>query len=246
MVAMVEEGPFPSILEGVERQLSGKSKRGSRARQHGVGSRPSSGSPFRGATTTDEPKKREKKFLPLPFLAITASFFVQILFPYQWELVWTSDQSPRWIQPATLLVAIVSLWSLVEAVMASQLRTMAIGSAGEESEYTTRRLLEAVGRRGGFMALWLTALGAVACAESADPTLKPTSVLSDMATVGVLLGLALCVPLALSTAWHCFGEMRREGNTFKWIEALFAAGFVSIVMALAFLGALGKFVRSLH
>ncbi|MEV6965676.1 hypothetical protein AB0M47_11210 [Hamadaea sp. NPDC051192] len=149
------------------------------------------------------------------------------------------------MQPATLLLAIVSLWSLAEAVLASQLRTMALGPTAEQGRFTTRRLLESVARRGGFMTLWLTVLGAIACAESTDASVKPTSVLSDMATVGVLLGLALCVPLSLSTMWNCFGEMRRAGQITKLAQGVIAAGVVGAAMSLACLGAVGQLVRAL-
>ena len=185
-------------------------------------------------------------FVPLPFLAVTVSFFAEILLPYHWELVWSTDGGAKWIQPATLLLAIVSLWSLVEALMASQLRTMAIGVRAEASKYTSRRLFEAIGRRGGFMTLWLTALGAIACAESGDPNIKPTGVLSDMATVGVVSGLTLCIPLALSISWHSYKEMGRAGERSKLAQGLIASGLVGIMMMLAFLGALGQLVQSLR
>ena len=119
-------------------------------------------------------------------------------------------------------------------------------SLGERfrDDATAGGLLDVALTRTGVATLWATLLGFLSIARDPLPTgVKVTDAVGAYATVGAILGLALCSIRSYSVHRSSFRLLRGAGDRRHWIRAHMSAMVCDVVIPMVLLVPLGRLVH---
>ncbi len=165
------------------------------------------------STANPKSKSSEKvsvppKTLSVPWIIVVAAAIAtsSIFLPDNWAFSWTKDPSPGWAQPAVLLVGLIAMIPFLHALAATQGLATTKSSTIED-----RKLWRAVCEK----ALLYVAAGifsgtlyALFTFDGAPSSVKITSVIADLATIGGILGLAACIPYNIKMTATALRKLR--------------------------------------
>ncbi|MET8910112.1 hypothetical protein [Micromonospora sp. NPDC004551] len=148
-------------------------------------------------------------------------------FSRHWVSRWTEDPSPAWAQASLLAVGLLGLLGLLHALIGVQLLAAEVGEEAG-SPLTLRAVAErAIGHTG--LGTFVGTLLALFAADSLPAGLKLSSLVSDLATVGGILGLASLFPHHVLVTYRSLRRLRlaRPG---RWLRAQMTLGVVDTLI----------------
>ncbi|MFC0032387.1 hypothetical protein ACFFMM_22980 [Micromonospora chaiyaphumensis] len=148
-------------------------------------------------------------------------------FSRHWVSRWTQDPSPAWAQTSLLGAGLLGLLGLLHALIGVQLLAAEVGEE-PGSRLTLRAVAErAIGHTG--LGTFVGTLLALFAADSLPAGLKLSSLVSDLATVGGILGLASLFPHHVLVTYRSLRRLRlaRPG---RWLRAQMTLGVVDTLI----------------
>jgi hypothetical protein len=144
--------------------------------------------------------------MPWAVLGLTVLLLGGLGLPEDWITLWTRDDAPEAAQSAVLLSGFFAITVFLHAIVVLQLATRSSDDPVVRTAKATYQL--ALGRT-GIGVLVGTTLVFLQFGLASDEV-KVTSVLSDAATVGGIVGLVACVPHNLRVTFTTLRRLRIE------------------------------------
>ncbi|WP_433186733.1 hypothetical protein [Actinoallomurus sp. CA-150999] len=178
-----------------------------------------------------------------PYIVLVAALSLFLLAWPDAERIWVESDPPWWLADATTLVGGVAVWVFARALVVAELRAMSLKERFRD-DATAGELLEVALARTGVTTLWATLLGFLSIARDPLPTgVKVTDAVGTYATVGAILGLALCSIRSYSVHRSSFRLLRGAGDRRYWIRAHMSAMVFDVVILMVLLVPLGRLVH---
>ncbi|WP_345430656.1 hypothetical protein [Actinoallomurus vinaceus] len=178
-----------------------------------------------------------------PYIILVAALSLFLLTWPDAERVWIRSDPPWWLADATTVVGVVAVWVFARALIVAELRAMSLGGRFRD-DATAGELLEVALARTGVAALWATLLGFLSIAQDPLPAgVKVTDAVGTYATVGAILGLALCSIKSYSVHRSSFRLLRGAGDRRHWIRAHMSAMVCDAFILAVLLVPLGRLVH---
>lgn len=140
--------------------------------------------------------------MPWAVFWLAVIMFASIGLPEDWILLWSKDDGPQAAQSAVLIGGFVATTVLLHAIVVLQL---AARSGADDVVRSAKDTYQIALARTGIGVLVGTTMVFLQF-NGAPDGIKVTSVLSDAATVGGIVGLIACVP---HNVWVTFTTLRR-------------------------------------
>ncbi|MCO6010350.1 hypothetical protein NE236_35840 [Actinoallomurus purpureus] len=199
--------------------------------------KPGRPAPDAGAPAADGDARRA------PYIVLVAALSLFLLAWPDAERVWVESDPPWWLADATTLFGVVAVWVFARALVVAELRAMSLGEHFRD-DATAGELLNVALARTGVAALWATLLGFLSIARDPLPAgVKATDAVGTYATVGAILGLALCSIKSYSVHRSSFRLLRGAGDRRHWIRAHMSAMVCDVVILTLLLAPLGRLVH---
>jgi hypothetical protein len=186
--------------------------------------------PARTVPEPDEvPEERSSGPKP-PWLVIVLAFgCFAVIKPDIW-LTWSRDQAPEWAQTGALAVGLFAIWLILRGLCATQwLSASRVQTTAHV--LSTRQLTELMLSRTAICTLAGTFLALMVADQAEAAGVKVTSLLSDLATVGALVGLASCAPRSVLQSIRIF-KLLKENHRRNWIRAHLTLAIVDLMVLL--------------
>jgi hypothetical protein len=167
-----------------------------------------------------------RRRFPWVVAALAVMMLSSVGLPEDWITLWSSEQSPPAAQAALWIGGFLATTLLIHALVVVQLSDLE--DAGESDVPLSRGVVETALVRTSLGVLCGTTLVFLQFAGASDE-LKLTSVLSDVATVGGILGLLTCAPGNVRLTYRTLRRMREERQGW-WLTIHLTLGVIDTVI----------------
>ncbi|MFI0464476.1 hypothetical protein ACH347_10395 [Saccharopolyspora sp. 5N102] len=150
-----------------------------------------------------------------------------VIKPEIW-LTWSRDQAPAWAQTGALAVGLFAIWLILRGLCATQW----LGASRAQptaAVRSTRQLTELMLSRTAICTLAGTFLALMVAGRAEAAGVKVTSLISDLATVGALVGLASCAPRSVIQSIRIF-KLLKESDRRNWVRAHLTLAIVDLMV----------------
>ncbi|MGW5646772.1 hypothetical protein ACWEV3_11295 [Saccharopolyspora sp. NPDC003752] len=184
--------------------------------------------PARSIPEPDEVSEERSSNPKPPWLVLVLALgCFAVIKPDIW-LTWSRDQAPEWAQNGALAVGLVAIWLILRGLCATQwLGASRVRPAPELR--STRQLVELVLSRTAICTLAGTFLALMVAGRAEAAGVKVTSLISDLATVGALVGLASCAPRSVIQSIRTF-KLLKENDRRNWVRAHLTLAIVDLMV----------------
>jgi hypothetical protein len=168
-----------------------------------------------------KPKSQESQANPFPWVLLLVGASFLLLGHPGVLLIWSTDPPIKLTQDAVLLVGLNGAWWVLRAILALQFHARSQAPPPSRGE-SFADYLELLLTRTAACALCGTFLALMAMPTVQSEKLKATTVLADLATVGAVAGLAICIPKSYMMGRQAFKSLREfDRRTWKLAHAAF-------------------------
>lgn len=160
----------------------------------------------RSAAQKTTQTRRVKQPLPWAIFWLAVMMLSDLVLPPGWIALWSREDTPDAAQTAVLLGGFLATTVFLHAIVVVQ---MAVRDLGDDALQAARRTYHTALARTGIGVLVGTTLVFLQYGGDMQGT-KVTSILSDAATVGGIVGLLACVPYNLRITFTTLRRLRVE------------------------------------
>ncbi|SDW03378.1 hypothetical protein SAMN05216215_100125 [Saccharopolyspora shandongensis] len=184
--------------------------------------------PARPIPEPDEVSEERSSNPKPPWLVLVLAFgCFAVIKPEIW-LTWSRDQAPAWAQTGALAVGLASIWLILRGLCATQ--WLGASRVRPTSKLrSTGQLVELMLSRTAICTLTGTFLALMVAGRAEAAGVKVTSLISDLATVGALVGLASCAPRSVIQSIRTF-KLLKENDRRNWVRAHLTLAIVDLMV----------------
>ncbi len=160
---------------------------------------------------------------PLPWIlfAITAVMSVTTFYRKDWMYAWSHDHTAAWANASFLWTGLVAAVAFVHACIATQVAANAYHSDSDQHKAVGAiyRIAATCSAGGAFTGSLL----AFSAASGLPPEIKVTTLVSDLAVVGTIAGLAVGTPFYIAHTWR----------SLRWLAAFDRQKYAELMLVLS-------------